>query len=340
MLKKLHWSHLLGFPPMCTLYAISLNSIVKLNAQTALIVVVVHFHNISLSWHGKPFPTPQKGLNPLSRLPSFRMATQRQTFSLPPILCPLPNRGKFNLLPHKSRLLFIATQGQTFSATTQRKTFVHCQLKGQTVSTANSKGRFRSLPTQRADFFTANSKGRLFPLPNQRADFVHCQLKGQTLFTANSKGRPLTCLHLVRTSLQTRQSDISSAWQTISTHTQILGQAHSQILGQTISTKPLLSSAWQTISTQGTKSSKNQEQTISTKPLPASALANDFNYGKRFQPPMWQTVSTKSKRFQPGLFFLRCYCWKQASIKFLPAHEVFYFTLSINFQSSHLFRPG
>ena len=30
---------------------------------------------------------------------------------------------------------------------------------------------------------------------------------------------------------------------------------------------------------------------------------------------MWQTVSTKSKRFQPGLFFLRCYCWKQALIK-------------------------
>ena len=158
--------------------------------------------------------------------------------------------------------------------------------------------------------------------------FFHCQLKGQTINR-----------HLVRTSLQTRQSDISSAWQTISTHTQILGQSHTQILGQTISTKPLLSSAWQTISTQGTKSSMNQEQTISTKPLPASALANDFNYGKRFQPPMWQTVSTKSKRFQPGLFFLRCYCWKQTLIRFLPSN-FFFFTSSMNFPSNHLFRPG
>ena len=186
------------------------------------------------------------------------------------------------------------------------------------------------MPTQRADFFTANSKGRLF----------RCQLKGQTVSTASTKDRFRSLPTQRADFIQTRQSDISSAWQTISTHTQILGQAHSQILGQTISTKPLLSSAWQTISTQGTKSSKNQEQTISTKPLPASALANDFNYGKRFQPPMWQTVSTKSKRFQPGLFFLRCYCWKQASIKFLPAHEVFFFTSSINFQSNHLFRPG
>ena len=64
---------------------------------------------------------------------------------------------------------------------------------------------------------------------------------------------------------------------------------------------------------------------------------------------MWQTVSTKSKRFQPGLFFLRCYCWKQALIKkfllnFLSpsfpfiswATVGFHIFLLLNFSISHL----